>query len=264
MASVTMTRAGVSEIPTSIIVPDDLAELPRWGCWRLEDSRKVPYTTTTGRRASSVNRDDWGELEAAREVLRSGRYSGLAFCFFEADGFVGIDCDDCLTETGEVKPKFRPFLERFSDTYCETSPSRKGLKLWVRGALPSALKAPVGDGGIELYSRGRYFAFTGARFRQAPLEVADHAEDIRALYEHLTAGKPRGWPLQPLEGGKVRYGEQHNFMVSLAGTLRVRRVCDAAILACLLEVNRSQLERPGPVANIERIVRSTRNWGQAS
>lgn len=243
-------------------IPDDLGEVDRWAIWRMEAGQKVPYRVD-GRKADSTNPQDWGELQRAQQALRTGRYSGLGFAFFAADGLVGIDLDDSLDSHGKVKPWAAGVVQRFFDTYCEVSPSGGGLKIWARGSLPANLpKVSVGDGGIELYDHGRYFTFTGQVFRGAPLECADHSADVRALYEHLTAGKKR-WTLQPLDGGRIPYGQQHSTLVSICGTLRARRVCDEAIEACLQAINTRQCERPGPPENIVRIVRSSRNWGVA-
>jgi hypothetical protein len=143
----------------------------------------------------------------------------------------------------------------------EISPSSRGLKLWARGELPANMpKVRVEGGGVELYDHARYFTFTGRRFRGAPLQVEDHAADVLRLYEHLTKGKTKTWPLQPLQGGRIPYGQQHSTLVSIAGTLRARRVCEEAIEACLQMVNARQCERPGQPVDISRIVRSTRRW----
>ncbi len=119
----------------------------------------------------------------------------------------------------------------------------------------------VGDGQIEIYDHARYFAVTGRVFRSAPWEIEDHAADVRALYDWLIGSKKRGWKLQPLEGGRIPYGQQHNMLVSIAGTLRRRRVCNEAIEACLQTMNKVQCERPGPSEHIARIVQSSRRWG---
>lgn len=242
--------------------PDDLAELDRWAVWRLEGSTKVPYRVTGGR-ASSTDPQHWGTLERAKRVLASGRYTGLAFAFFKEDGLVGIDLDDCLDASGMPKPWSAGVVERFSDTYVEVSPSGGGLKIWARGSIPANLATvKVGDGGIELYDHARYFTFTGRRFRGAPLAVEHHEADVLALYARLSEAKSRGaWPLQPLQGGHIPCGQRHSTLVSIAGTLRVRRVCDEAIEACLQVINERQCERPEPPENIVRIVRSTRGWG---
>jgi hypothetical protein len=242
------------------VVPDDLAELDQWAVWRLEAGSKIPYRTN-GRRASSTDLRHWGGLEEARRALEGGRYSGLAFVFVFDDGLVGIDLDDCIAGADALQPWARGIVERFGDTYVETSPGRKGIKIWARGKLPSNLPGvKVGDGAVEMYDHARYFTFTGHAFRGAPLQVEHHEADLLRLYEHLTRGR-KTWPLQPLQGGRIPHGQQHSTMVSIAGTLRARRVCDQAISACLLSINEHQCERPGPPENIARIVRSSRRWG---
>jgi primase-polymerase (primpol)-like protein len=244
-------------------VPDDLAELDRWAVWRMENDDKVPYRVDR-RRASSTNAADWCEFERARAALASGKFSGLAFAFFKEDGLVGIDLDDSLDADSTVKPEFRGMVERFADTYMEISPSGLGLKIWARGALPANMpKVAVQGGGIEMYDHARYFTFTSGRFRGAPLEVTEHAADILHLYARLTQSKRKTWPLQPLNGGRIPCGQRHNTMVSIAGTLRARRVCDEAVLACLSAINEHQCERPYPVEHVARIVSSSRHWGIA-
>jgi hypothetical protein len=154
-------------------------------------------------------------------------------------------------------------VERFSDSYMERSPSGAGVKIWLRGELPSNVPGvKVGDGGgsIELYAWARYFTVTGDVFRGAPSQVEEHSADLAVLHEHLTARKRKDWPLQPQRSGTIPHGVQHSTLLSICGTLRARRVCDSAILACLLEVNRLQCERPGPPENIARIVQSTKGW----
>ena len=238
-------------------VPDDLAELDRWAVWRSEEGRKIPYRVD-GRRASTTNQRDWGELHLARKTLLLGPHTGLAFCFFQEDNLVGLDLDDCLDTNGNPKPIVQSMLARFSDTYCEISPSGTGLKLWSRGTLPSSMNVSLEDGvGLEVYSSGRYFTFTGKRFYDAPLEVADHDADIQRIYNAFRPPTIRAIPR-----GKIPYGTQHNRLIAIAGALRRHGVCDEAVEQCLQIVNRSQCEKPGRTEAISRIVRSTQKWLQ--
>ncbi|MGA7240944.1 MAG: hypothetical protein WBY44_35000 [Bryobacteraceae bacterium] len=255
--------------PFSRGLPADITEKEgRWGLSRAERvgnrDTKIPYSVR-GHRASTTRLADWADFEDAAAVMSAdrGRYSWFAFLFAKGDGFVGIDLDDVLDQEQKVKQWGRGIVERFADTYMEVSPSGVGLKIWARGSLPANLPSvKIADGSIELYDYARYFAVTGCVFRGAPLKVEDHTADLLLLYERLSAtGKRKVWPLQPLNGGRIPYGQQHSTLVSIAGTLRARRVCDEAILACLLAVNAHQCERPGAPEAISRIVRSTRNWG---
>lgn len=248
--------------------PDDLIELDRWGLWRMERvngrDAKVPYSIR-GRRASTADPSMWGSYEEAVRVLAAvpDRFTGLGFLFVKEDGLVGIDIDDVLDDEGGLKAWGRGTVGRFSDTYMEISPGGFGLKIWARGSLPSNLPGvKVGDGAIELYDSIRYFTVTGRAFCGAPLQVEDHAQDVVALHECLAAKSHKVWPLQPLIGGRIPHGQQHSTLVSIAGTLRARRVCDEAVLACLLAVNSHQCERPGTPEAITRIVSNTRKWAQ--
>jgi len=246
-------------------IPAGLMELDQWVLWRKEVVRdrdaKVPYSVR-GFRASTVDSTHWASFESALTALQHlrGRYQGLGFVFVERGGLVGIDLDDCL-EQGIAKEWARGIVERFADTYMEISPSGTGLKLFCRGELPANLPGvAVGDGSIEIYNHARYFTVTGKAFRGAPRQIEEHSADVLYMYEKLTVQRQKVWPLQPLNGGRIPHGQQHSTLVSIAGTLRARRVCDEAILACLLAVNAHQCAVPGPAENIARIVRSTRVW----
>ena len=246
---------------TAFRVPDDLTELDQWLLWRRERETKVPYSTA-GRRASSTDPATWCSYGEALEVWRRHpqRWAGIGFVFHESDPFVGLDLDDSLDDHANPKPWARGVVERFADTYCEISPSGSGLKIWCRGSLPTNVgKVAVGDGGIEMYSRARFFTVTGNAFRGAPLQVEDHASDVLELHAALTRAH-RGWKYQPEAGGKIPHGRQHYTLVSIAGTLARRGVCPEAIEACLLVVNARQCERPGQPQNIRQIARSSSLW----
>ena len=252
---------------SNLIAPDDLAERDQLVLWRCEisDGRKtkVPYFVR-GHQASSTNPRHWSHFESALKTLHGHpeRYAGLGFVFSREDRFEGINLGYSLEVDGTPKPWARSTVERFADTYIEISPSGRSLKIWAKGCLPASVPCVrVGNGQIEMYDRSRYFTVTGRAFRGAPLEVEDHTADVLLLYERLVGQKTKRWTLQPLQGGWIPYGQQHNTIVSLAGTLRARNLCDEAIEACLQIVNERQCERPGPRAHISQIVRSSRKWG---
>lgn len=230
-------------------VPDDLTERDQWLLWRYESrngkATKVPYQLS-GKPADTSDPRTWTTFDDVQSHWRRNprRYAGLGFVFCRDDPFAGIDLDDSLDDRGAVKPWACGIVECFADTYMEISPSGKGLKIWARGSLPANMPGVrVGDGAIELYDHARYFTVTGLAYRGAPLQVEDHSDDLLALYQRLAGGR-RGWPLQPLSGGRIPYGQQHNTLVSICGTLRARGVCEEAIEACLQTVNEKQCERP--------------------
>jgi hypothetical protein len=250
-----------------IVVPPELEERDQWVLWRYEGRNgkptKVPYQVGLIR-ASSTDPKSWASFSCTIDEWhrKPNLYSGPGFVFSSQDPFCGIDLDDALDDDGNVKPWACGIVNRFSDTYMEVSPGGVGLKIWLRGAVPANLAGSrIGDGQIEIYDHARYFAITGKIFQSAPLEIKDHSDDVRTLYDVLTRRKACSWTLQPLPGGRIPYGQQHSTLVSIAGTLRKRRVCDEAIEACLQVVNTQQCERPGPQDHIARIVKSSRRWG---
>src|SRR5262245_41557082 len=90
-------------VPSSICVPNDLAELDQWVLWRYETRdgnkpAKIPYKIN-GSRASTTDPATWSSFEAVVEYWR--RYpkscDGLGFVF-AADPFAGIDLDDCVAD----------------------------------------------------------------------------------------------------------------------------------------------------------------------
>lgn len=244
----------------------DLIELAgHFGCWRNENGRKVPYSPVTGRRVSTTRPKDWVDYDVAAKAVEMGPelYTGLAFVFFKEDGIVGIDLDNCFADNGKPRPWASKLLYRLADTYSEISPSGKGIKIWARGELPANLPgiAITGGGSIEMYGWARYFTVTGRVFGGAPLSIEDHTSDILALYKSLTSGKDaKTWPLQPRQNGKIPFGQIHNVLVSLCGTLRARKVCSEAIEACLVKVAEHQAEKPVTLEHIKQIIRSTQSW----
>jgi primase-polymerase (primpol)-like protein len=237
-------------------IPDTLAALDRWLLWRSVDGRKVPYKPG-GHPARSTDPHDWTDVRTAYNALHKGGYAGLGFVFAEGDGLVGIDLDDCLDADGQVMRWAHLTVEHLNHTYAEISPSGTGLKFWCSGQITRALKTPEGDGAVEIYCKSRYFTFTGRRFNNAPLEVADCQDAIDVMYAAL--GTQREFTVQAFPS-KFAHGTQHNNLVRICGALKRHNVCDDAIEACLQVVNQQQCEQPGPPENITQLVRSTGFW----
>jgi putative DNA primase/helicase len=116
---------------------------------------KVPYSTRSGRRASSTDLMTWGTFQDALEVYESGEYDGVGFVFSCADPYTGIDLDDCVAEDGEIAPWALEIVHHF-DSYTELSATGTGLHIIVRGEAPNRRK-----GNVEVYSSKRFFTVTG-------------------------------------------------------------------------------------------------------
>ena len=188
--------------------------------------------------------------------------------FSRDDSLAGIDLDDCLDEHDGVKPWACGVVERFADTYMEISPSGGGLKVWARGSLPANL------GGVKVGQpsnrdvRPLALRFAGGHWPRvsasgAPFQVEDHAADLRALYDRLTAGRKEVATSASVGDGQIplRPTAQHvgKFLRNPSSPRCVR---SEAIEAFLQIVNEKQCEKPGPRENVTRIVRSSRKWGK--
>jgi hypothetical protein len=161
-------------------VPSELAELRQWCLWRHESGRKVPYQPN-GQRAKSNAPATWSTLRECQAVV--DQFSGLGFVFSADDPYCGLDLDGCYRD-GELAPWAAEILERLPAGYAEISPSGRGIKVWVRGRLPDGKgrKVQVADGQqIEIYDRGRYFAFTGGALDTNQNTIGDCQDSLDAI-----------------------------------------------------------------------------------
>ena len=252
------------------VVPDSLNELPQWLLWRYEEAggrpTKVPYRAPSGRsdtvyKADSTKPATWSEADEAFRAYREDPkfFDGIGFVFSPNDPFFGIDVDNCIADDGSVKPWAQPVLERFTDTYAEISPSGKGVKIWAKGKMPvdSGVAFRIGDGRIEIYDHSRYFTVTGRHWGGRMLDIEDHQSDI----DWILSLSPHGAHKVAFEAKeKIPKGEQHDTLVSIAGTMRARGATVEAIFAAIWAINQEQCSEPGPVENIRKIAESAGKW----
>jgi hypothetical protein len=147
-------------------------------------------------------------------------------------------------------------VKQFADTYVEITPSGAGLRIWCLARTSRALKKALPDGGLEVYSSGRYFTVTANRFLDAPLEITDHQRDIDALLHYYApAGTPGAGLHSTRIAEKITGGNRYPAFASLAGTLRKRGFALEVIEAAVRALNRYQCDPPKPDAELERDLR---------
>lgn len=140
-------------------IPPELTELPRWIVWKHMWSKKqskwvkAPYQVS-GSLASSTDASTWSTFKEACAALNG--YDGLGFVF-NGDGVTGIDLDKVIDERGRWSDTATQALQDVTG-YAELSPSGRGLHIITRAPHIGTGKS---KGGIEAYSTGRYFTFTG-------------------------------------------------------------------------------------------------------
>jgi archaellum biogenesis ATPase FlaH len=198
-------------------IPPSLKALDRWVLWRTEkrtptDDKptKVPYVSDGHRQASSTDATTFSDFAATATRFNAGGFDGIGFEFgVEHQGLCGVDLDGCRNpETGEVAQWARDIINAL-DTYAEVSPSKTGVKLFLKGKWTGQThKAYIADapkfchraGSIEVYDWGRYFAVTGWRLK-GPTEPQDRQarlDSLRVMYWPEQHAMPKtDWESQP-------------------------------------------------------------------
>jgi hypothetical protein len=232
--------------PGTIQPPTALTALDQWVLWAWEHGTKVPKQAN-GQNASSTNPATWTTFQLALAGWQNHPtyFAGVGFVFAEQDPFVGIDLDDVVAADGLAR--WADVIVRRINSYWEVSPSGKGLKGWVRGSLPENIGHTTiylnGQtvGAIEMYASRRFFTVTGNRWNSSPTDITDHAADLLELHAWARRFRPRAVSCVS-DAGKILHGSQHLSLLSMAGAMRRKGMCGAAIEAALQIVNEKQCE----------------------
>ena len=200
-------------------IPLELRERDQWVVWRYEvragKRTKVPIHPKFGWNASASNPETWTSFATAWDTYQqSQRYDGVAYVFSAEDPFCGIDIDDCLDESGNLLWG-EDLLEMF-DSYCEISPSSRGLKLILRGTKPSFARCKTewfGQGTIEVYDQKRVFAITGRRFGEMPNVIHDRQVELDALCTQVW-GSQRSLSLPTTEPADIAASRTESMPIS--------------------------------------------------
>ncbi len=150
-------------------IPDQLKQLNQWVCYKLEFSGdrviKAPYDPNSIRDyASHSDPETWGDFKNACELAEAFEI-GIGFVFKDGGGIFGIDIDSMDKVAMEDRPaalKLREMIWNNFPTYCEESPSGRGMHYIGFGSLPEGIRG-IKDSKyqIEIYDAHRYFTVTG-------------------------------------------------------------------------------------------------------
>ena len=164
----------------------NMRALRQWVVWRLEgrDGKptKIPYSPTTGERASSTTPETWVGYQEAVKAAREHGYDGIGFVFTAEDDLCGVDLDGCLDpETGEIESWAQEVIEELN-SYTEVSPSGTGVHILIRGELPAGRNC---KGRFEAYDRGRYFTVTGKHLSDTPRTIQSRQEELHRVVRRV-------------------------------------------------------------------------------
>ena len=154
-------------------VPPAIRDENQWVLWkniiRAGKSTKVPFSVYNAP-ASSTDSATWSTYESAVIRFDERQHAGIGFVFREGGGIAGIDLDGCRNpETKVIEEWAWKVIDRFRG-YTEISPSETGVKIWIQcsASVAKGINRKLSESavssktpGIEIYTQGRYFAFTG-------------------------------------------------------------------------------------------------------
>jgi len=162
-------------------LPPELREARRWLVWKWEWKPasgnakakwdKPPIDPATGHEFDATDPAGWLQCDQAREKAHK-HGDGPGFALGTKDdpsGFVVLDIDHCIDPAGSIDPRALELVERFN-CYAEITPSRQGIRIWLRGKKPgNQCRRPSHKdkflATIEVYEHGRYVTVTGKKTR---------------------------------------------------------------------------------------------------
>ena len=163
-------------------IPMELQSLDNWVCWQGND--KIPKNPCTGKNAQSNNPKTWGTFKQAIKACETFGFDGIGFMFDEKHEYFGIDLDKCIDKVD--------FCDEFVETlqsYAEISKSKTGIHIICKGKLPDGARR---KGGVEMYSKGRYFICTGEIYNPKYNEIKDCTDSVKILHnKYLPAMTPK-------------------------------------------------------------------------
>ena len=183
-------------------LPEELKQNARFCLWRYElrkdKQTKVPYRTD-GRRADSTNAADFSSFTAVTAVLENGGYDGIGMMVY--GGFSAVDIDHCC-EDGKLTPLAKDIVDMM-DSYTETSPSGKGIRIIFRAGDTAYDKTRYYINnrriGLEVYASGctsKFVTITGNAIREKGIE--ERGEQMLTIAEKYmlrkTANKAKTEP----------------------------------------------------------------------
>jgi hypothetical protein len=197
--------------------PPELVRLPQWIGWlaangegkqfrlpngqltpkplkKQDKPQKLPINPRTGGLANITEPATWGTFEQATAAVKCFGLTGVGFVFTDKDSYCGIDLDNCRNpETGEITAWAMKIIQTMN-SYTEVSPFQHGVKITIVGTIPpnQGNQTKVEDGKVEMFSRARYFAWTGLHLDGTPYSIESRQLELTTLHSQLFASRNNG------------------------------------------------------------------------
>lgn len=165
-------------------IPKELKELKQWSTWvsYLRPGKTKPCklpVQATGEVAKSNDSSTWWNYKDIGFCMmndKKNRLKGFMFMLTKESGIIGVDLDNCINATGVISD-FAISIINMLDSYTEISPSSKGIRIFVRGTIPSNIQTT----DIEIYTHVKALTVTGHKIHGEYIINRDN--EINKLYE---------------------------------------------------------------------------------
>lgn len=166
-------------------IPDSLKARQRWAPWRAvwNDKRqkfdKIPaHAKAPYYGISTAKPERWYSFEVALKAYQDNPslFAGVGYVMTGEHAVVGIDLDNCVA--GNTIELWAQEVIAQLDSYTEVSPSGKGLRILINGAIPNDWTN--NEVGIEVYGghQPRFLTVTGQRLKTSQHEVHTTADGV--------------------------------------------------------------------------------------
>lgn len=172
-------------------LPADVLALPSWLIWRYEHHpgeakpRKVPYYVDggirRGQQGTPAERAKLVPYDVAARAAKDAGYTGVGLAMLADNGLVALDFDNCINDAGAIDPTVETLV---AGTYAERSPSGKGVRAFMRGALKDRKDR---EAGFEVFHGSGFVTVTGDLLPDCALYGADVVPITEPVRLHYAA-----------------------------------------------------------------------------
>jgi len=176
-------------------IPVSMKDYNNWVIWKVESNgngrpTKVPYQSRyPKKRASSTDSNTWStytDTISAFQTSENESITGIGFVVTDTP-FTAVDVDHCRDpETGKLDLIAQEVINTLL-SYYEITPSRTGIRVYVKGKIPG--KQRCRKGNVEIYSENRFFTVSGnspPRFK----DIMPREKELNEVYlKYIKKGK---------------------------------------------------------------------------
>lgn len=170
-------------------IPTELKQRNQWVTWQYEFRdkwTKPPYQVNGKVRASVTDSTTWGAFSLAVECRD---VDGVGFVLTSGDEYVAVDIDHVFNPTTKEAEPWAVEIIQKMQSYTEFSPSKEGIRIFIKGALPGVTGRKKDK--LEIYAAGRYVTVTGHKLKNSPITIEARQDEILWLFDRYFKEKEK-------------------------------------------------------------------------